>query len=253
MKNRGNGAGRSAEDASRGGSAPLLHLEGITLAYDGAPVLQDSSLTLQEGELVCLLGPSGCGKTTLLKVAGSFLAPRSGRVFLQGRPVTAPDPQRIMVFQDQDQLFPWKRVEDNVLFGITRGRPTPDQKEAARAILAEVGLGESLRRYPHQLSGGMRQRAALARAFAGRPRLFLMDEPFASVDAPQRRELQHLLQRLLRDHRGTALFVTHDVEEALTLGSRVLVMNRRGEILPEDPAPDRERLNRALQGGQVRS
>ncbi|SIQ33224.1 NitT/TauT family transport system ATP-binding protein [Alkalispirochaeta americana] len=231
------------------GASPLLHLEKITLAYDGAPILHNCSLTLEEGELVCLLGPSGCGKTTLLKVAGSFLLPRSGEVLLQGRPVTAPDPQRIMVFQDQDQLFPWKRVEDNVILGITRGRPTPAEREAARAILTEVGLGEALRRYPHQLSGGMRQRAALARAFAGRPRLFLMDEPFASVDAPQRRELQGLLQRLLRDHRGTALFVTHDVEEALLLGSRVLVMNRRGELLPEDPRRDRDRLNQALQEG----
>lgn len=221
----------------------LLELRGVTQRYaNGTDVLCDCSLEVNRGELVCILGPSGCGKTTLLKVAGSFLIPDHGIVLLKDRPVSQPDPDRVMVFQDQDQLFPWIRVRENVLFGLTgresaRVRDRSSRLAGARVdrALAEVGLTDAARCYPYQLSGGMCQRVALARALVGRPELLLMDEPFGSVDAPQRGELQRLLQRLLADHDGTAVFVTHDVEEALVLGTRIVVMNRDGSIvLSED-------------------
>lgn len=233
---------------------PLLEMEDITVRFHGegreTVVLQEFSLSVYPGELLCILGPSGCGKTTTLKVAGSFIAPDSGTVRLEGRRTDSPDPQRVMVFQEQDQLFPWKRVLDNVAFGLNAGSsPTREEgRRRCRQALSEVGLAEVESAFPHQLSGGMRQRVALARALVGRPRLLLMDEPFGSVDAPQRRELQLLLQRLLADHRGTAVFVTHDVDEALLLGTRILVMGRDGSIVLEGPADDlpRARLFAAL-------
>ncbi len=222
---------------SRGSRVPLLEFRGITAGYAGEstrvgeqPVLGDFDLTLYRGELLCILGPSGCGKTTLLKVAGSFLPPKAGVVRLKGERVGRPDPHRVMVFQEQNQLFPWKRVLENVCFGITTGTRAQIRARAAVA-LTEVGLADAAKMFPHQLSGGMRQRVALARAIAGRPELLLMDEPFGSVDAPQRRELQLLLQRLLSDHHGTAMFVTHDVEEALLLGTRTIVLARDGTVV----------------------
>ncbi len=231
------------------GRDPLLEVRNVCLTYSGSRpgedtrVLSDFCLSIAPGELVCLLGPSGCGKTTALKTVGSFLRPQSGTVLLQGQPVSRPDPQRVMVFQDQDQLFPWKNVLQNVLFGR---RPAQATVAAAQALLDEVGLGEAARRYPHHLSGGMRQRVALCRALLGNPQLLLLDEPFAAVDAPQRRELQQLLLRLLREHPVTALFVTHDIEEALTLGSRVVVMDRQGQILLDTDKTSREVVEDAV-------
>ncbi|MFP4483828.1 MAG: ABC transporter ATP-binding protein [Spirochaetaceae bacterium] len=253
---------------SRGSDAPLLALHGITAGYAGQgsgvgeqPVLHEFDLKLYRGELLCVLGPSGCGKTTLLKVAGSFLAPKAGVVQLNGERVRRPDPHRVMVFQEQNQLFPWKRVLENVCFGITTGTRAQITAQADVA-LTEVGLADAARMYPHQLSGGMRQRVALARAIAGRPELLLMDEPFGSVDAPQRRELQLLLQRLLADHHGTAMFVTHDVEEALLLGTRTIVLARDGTVMLEqtrEPADEqasvdarRARLLAALESDEAR-
>ncbi|MFP4426995.1 MAG: ABC transporter ATP-binding protein [Spirochaetaceae bacterium] len=235
-----------------GAPLPILELRSITVGYreksGGTTVLRRFSVAVEEGELLCILGPSGCGKSTLLKAAGSFLLPEEGEVLLDGTPVKAPDPERVMVFQEQNQLYPWKRVEGNVALGLTSGvrrsageaRRAVSRDEArvlSRQALEEVGLSGAERLFPHQLSGGMRQRVALARAFVGLPRVLLMDEPFASVDAPQRRELQLLLRRLLSDHTGTAVFVTHDVEEALILGSRIIVMGQDGSILHEDRPP----------------
>jgi NitT/TauT family transport system ATP-binding protein len=233
---------------------PLLELRAVSVRYPGETgntqkkgVLHEFSLSVKQGELLCILGPSGCGKTTTLKVAGSFILPNSGHVLLDGVPVHSPDPERVMVFQELDQLFPWKRVLHNVAVGLSAGvsertgdsvtRRTVGPAEAdvlCREALEEVGLAASATLFPYQLSGGMKQRVALARAFVGRPRLLLMDEPFGSVDAPQRHDLQNLLRRLLRDHHGTAVFVTHDLEEALRLGTRILVMGPDGSIRLEE-------------------
>lgn len=220
----------------------VLEMRHVTFRYDSAPdipVLNRFSLAVNPGELLCILGPSGCGKSTVLKVAGSFLLPSSGEVLVDGTPVDRPDARRVMVFQDHDQLFPWKTVAGNVQFGL-RGR----HSDVVAALLREVGLAQEGHRYPHELSGGMRQRVALARALAGRPPVLLLDEPFAAVDAPQRRELQVLLQTLLRDHGTTAVFVTHDVEEALRLGSRIIVLDRQARVVLEEEGAGSRRAAR---------
>ncbi len=257
--------GGTVRAAAAGSRAPLLELRSVTFRYGEEPskepaVLEDFSMSVDEGELLCILGRSGCGKSTLLKVAGSLLLPNSGEVLLDGSSVRAPDPERVMVFQEQDQLFPWKSALKNVAFGATAGtsRNRGEARQLSWHALREVGLESSAERFPHQLSGGMRQRVALARAFVGRPRLLLMDEPFGSVDAPQRRDLQLLLRRLLDDHGGTAVFVTHDVEEALLLGSRIIVLGRDGAIRLEEragshPGEDRRaRLHSALEDRSLR-
>ncbi len=217
-----------------------LELEGVTFSYPGEPlpVLNDVSLAIIPGEVVCVLGPSGCGKTTLLKVAASFLAPSAGNVRFRGTVVSDPDPERIVVFQEQDQLFPWKTALGNVIFPLRHaGRslqhlenPGAPLRQRALNALAEVELRDDAARYPHQLSGGMRQRVALARAFVMEPAVLLLDEPFASVDAPTRKRLGMLLQRLQRSHNPGVLFVTHDMEEALRLGDRLVVLNRKGRV-----------------------
>lgn len=230
------------------GSAQVLRLEGVTYRYPGTetPVVRDISFDLARGETLCVLGSSGSGKTTLLKLAASLLTPDSGTVRLAGVPVTRPGPERIVVFQDQDQLFPWKTVRGNVEFALRRvgvasvgdsGSPAHSHhlhrktiSERARIALEEVELSDAAGRYPHQLSGGMRQRGALARAFVIEPPVLLLDEPFAAVDAPTRERLGTLLQRLQAHDTPGVLFVTHDIEEALRLGDRLLVLGRDGTV-----------------------
>lgn len=220
-----------------------LELRGIRAGYGGVSVLHDFNLTIPAGETVTLLGPSGCGKTTVLRVAASFLTPETGTVRLAGRVVTQPDRRRFMVFQEPTQLLPWKTVIGNVLFALTAiGVHGTDARERAREMLARLGLAASVDSYPHQLSGGMKQRVALARAFVLNPAVLLMDEPFASVDAPRRRELQDLLLELVRVDRPAVLFVTHDLDEAARIGGRVLIMSREGRIDAEERDPHRGRL-----------
>jgi len=203
-------------------------------------VLTGISFSAAAGELLTIAGPSGCGKSTLLRLCGAFLKPDSGEILFCGRPVEEPRPSLAMVFQEFDQLFPWKRVRSNVELPFVgrargsekqRGESREAQRSRASSLLAEVGLAEYADYYPHQLSGGMKQRAALARCLAGEPDLLLMDEPFGSVDAQKREELQDLLLSLCRRRSITVLFVTHDVAEAIYLGDRVLVMGRAGEEL----------------------
>lgn len=220
-----------------------LELRSIVAGYDGAPVLRDFSLRVPAGETVTLLGPSGCGKTTVLRVAASFLVPVRGSVIAAGREVTRPDRHRFMVFQEPSQLLPWKTVMGNVLFALAAIDVHGAVATArAAAMLSRLGLAGSENRFPHQLSGGMKQRVALARAFVLNPAVLLMDEPFASVDAPRRRELQDLLLELVRVERPAVLFVTHDLDEAVRIGGRILVMSREGRIVAEERDPRRDRL-----------
>lgn len=220
-----------------------LELRSVTVGYGGEPVLRDFSLVVPAGETVTLLGPSGCGKTTVLRVAASFLTPVSGSVLAAGRTVSRPDRNRFMVFQEQTQLLPWKTVIGNVLFALTAiDVHGADARDRAVRVLLRLGLAGTEDRFPHQLSGGMKQRVALARAFVLNPAVLLMDEPFASVDAPRRRELQDLLLELVRVERPAVLFVTHDLDEAVRIGGRVLVMSRKGIIVAEERHPKRERL-----------
>lgn len=197
--------------------------------YSGQRVMaiQEVSLELREGEFVAIVGPSGCGKTTLLNVVAGFIPPTRGEVLLNGRQVAGPGPDRGVVFQSF-ALFPWKTVLDNVGFGLKmRGVPKPERERVAREFISLVGLAGSEHQYPHELSGGMQQRVGVARVLANHPEVMLMDEPFASVDAQTRMTLQEELTRIWESKRPTILFVTHDVDEAVFLANRVVVLSSR--------------------------
>jgi len=215
---------------------PLIEARNLGFHYDRHPfVFRSIDLDLHKGEFLAVLGASGCGKTSLLKVLGGFLTPVSGTVLRQGIKIDRPSPEAVMVFQEFDQLFPWKRVWSNVAFPLKTGKRgllrTVDKTEGREGInervdhiLKEVGLYEYRRYFPYQLSGGMKQRTALARALVCRPPLLLMDEPFGSLDAQKREELQGLLLRMWGEHGFSVIFVTHDISEALILADKILVM-----------------------------
>lgn len=194
-----------------------------------APVLNDLSLSIKEEEFACVLGPSGCGKSTLLNLIAGFIFPTSGTVFVDGAPVAGPGPDRGVVFQEPT-LFPWMSVCRNVTFGLQAlGLSRERRREKALKALDRVGLNGFRKAYPHQLSGGMRQRAALARVLALEPRALLMDEPFSALDANTRERLQDELLSIWnkpgeKSAKKTILFVTHNVEEAAYLADRVIVM-----------------------------
>ena len=189
---------------------------------DVTEVLADIHFQVAAGEFVAILGPSGCGKSTLLRMAAGLERPSSGSVRIGETAVAGPDPRCAVVFQEP-RLFPWKRIAANVALGARRQQGTVD----TGGLLARVGLTGFERAYPHQLSGGMAQRAALARGLAGRPDLLLLDEPFAALDALTRMEMQDLLVEIRRDTQPTVLMVTHDIDEALYLADRVVVLGPR--------------------------
>lgn len=199
-------------------------------------VLADLDLVLDEGSFNCLIGPSGCGKTTLLKLAAGFLSPDSGRVLFDGKPVRAPGRDRVLLLQDDNQLYPWLTVLKNTAFPL-RHLKRGAWEERARELLRAVHLESYARAYPHQLSGGMKQRVAIVRALAAGARLLLMDEPFGSLDAQTRRSLQDFIRGFTEENGLTVFFVTHDIEEALYLGSRILLMDNRGGLLRDAPNP----------------
>jgi NitT/TauT family transport system ATP-binding protein len=198
--------------------------------------LDDVSFTLAEGEFVSLVGPSGCGKTTLLYIIGGFEDVTRGEVRVDGRPVRGPGADRGMVFQDY-ALFPWKTVLQNVMFGLElRGVARPEAEAAARDHITLVGLEGFEHRFPHELSGGMRQRCALARSVANHPEVLLMDEPLAAIDALTRNSLQEEILKVCAGRGGrsrkTVVYVTHSIEEAVFLSDRILVMTPRpGRVL----------------------
>jgi len=209
---------------------PLLRAEHVTIEYAGehgiVRATEDVSFDVHRGDRFVLLGPSGCGKSTLLKAVGGFIAPRAGSLRLHGKPITAPGPDRIVVFQEFDQLPPWKTVEANVMFPLLAGgMKKPEARERARHWLGKVGLARFADAYPHTLSGGMKARVAIARALAMQPDILLMDEPFAALDALTRRKMQEELQTLWQEIGFTMLFVTHSIEEALVVGNRILLLS----------------------------
>lgn len=209
---------------------------------DFVHALDDVSMAVQEGEFVSLLGPSGCGKTTLLHIVAGFEQATRGRVDISGRPVAGPGADRGMVFQDY-ALFPWRTVIDNVTFGLTlRGIPARQCQEIAHEYIALVGLAGFENRFPHQLSGGMRQRCALARSVANNPDVLLMDEPLAAIDALTRNSLQEEILKVCDTRAGrprkSVIYVTHSIEEAVFLSDRIVVMTPRpGRILEVIPVP----------------
>jgi NitT/TauT family transport system ATP-binding protein len=209
---------------------PLLRAQHVTLEYASergvVRATDDVSFDVYRGDRFVLLGPSGCGKSTLLKAIGGFIAPRAGSLHLGGKPITGPGPDRIVVFQEFDQLPPWKTVKQNVLFPMLAGGVARAEAEVrARHWLGKVGLARFADAYPHTLSGGMKARVAIARALAMQPAVLLMDEPFAALDALTRRSMQEELQALWDEIGFTMLFVTHSIEEALVVGNRILLLS----------------------------
>lgn len=222
-------------------SQELLVMDGLNKRFLGSKgnesivALQDVCLTISEGEYVCILGQSGCGKSTLLGVVAGLIAPDSGRITCRGEPIFAPDRHRMLMFQDA-ALFPWLNVLDNVLYGLSfvEDLKKAGKRERAEKYLEMVGLSDFRHLRIHELSGGMRQRTALARALAPDPDILLMDEPFSALDAMTRESLYLDMQRIWEQTRKTVLMVTHNVREAVCLGSRVLVMKSPGRITTDE-------------------
>ncbi len=231
-------------------ATPKVRMTGLTKRYQSARggeqvAVAGVDLTIAAGEFVCLVGPSGCGKTTLIQLMAGFEHPTAGTLLIDGRPVERPDPDRIMIFQDYG-LFPWRSVEDNVCFGLeARGTPPAQARERVQETLRLVGLEAAARKHPHELSGGMKQRVALARAFAVAPSVLFMDEPFAALDAFTRLRLQDELLALWQAWGATIVFVTHDLDEAIALAGRVVLMatgpGRVQRVIPIELPYPRER------------
>ncbi|WP_419992904.1 ABC transporter ATP-binding protein [Streptomyces boninensis] len=226
--------------------------------YSGEEVtaIDDVSFAVEQGEFVSVLGPSGCGKTTVLNIVAGFVDLTAGDVVVDGRPVAGPGPDRGVVFQSH-ALFPWKTVLGNVVFGLRmRGVPRDERTARAEEFLELVGLSGFEHRYPHELSGGMQQRLGVARVLANEPAVMLMDEPFASIDAQTRRKLQEDLTGIFESRRPTVFFVTHDVDEAVFLSDRVVVLSGRPSRVREIvdvPLPRPRRWDDALASPELRA
>jgi NitT/TauT family transport system ATP-binding protein len=208
-----------------------ISITNLSKTFEGSersvPALQDINLVLSRGEFVCLLGPSGCGKSTLLNAIAGFIQPSAGEIVVDGRPVREPGPERGVVFQEY-AIFPWMTVARNIAFGLEiKGVSAVEIRERVDTLLDKLGLREFRDRFPKDLSGGMRQRVAIARLLAIDSPVMLMDEPFGALDALTRRTLQDELLRIWRESGKTILFVTHSIEESLYLANRIVVMTYR--------------------------
>jgi NitT/TauT family transport system ATP-binding protein len=238
---------------------PLLTVDGVTLQYKTPQHLVTATyrvdFKVHEAERFVILGPSGCGKSTMLKAIGGFMPAVEGQIRLGDKVIQGPGPDRMMVFQEFEQLMPWKTVFQNVTFPmrVTNRFPRAEAEERARAVLDKVNLTKFVDVYPHMLSGGMKMRVAIARAMAMEPKVLLMDEPFAALDALTRRKMQDELLELWDQLRFTVLFVTHSIEEAIIVGSRILVLSPhpgrvRAELnsSPDLPVEKREALSKRI-------
>ncbi|TKT76724.1 ABC transporter ATP-binding protein [Aquamicrobium sp. LC103] len=212
-------------------NAALVDVRNVTLQYKTSSLLvtatDDVSFTVDQSDRFVLLGPSGCGKSTLLKAIGGYMKPTVGSIAVNGRPVSRPGADRMMVFQEFDQLLPWKTVLHNVMFPLlaTRRLPRKEAEERARHYIDKVKLTRAVDSYPHTLSGGMKQRVAIARGMAMQPDVLLMDEPFAALDALTRRQMQDELLQLWDETRFTVIFVTHSIAEAIKISNRILLLS----------------------------
>jgi NitT/TauT family transport system ATP-binding protein len=221
-----------------------LEVRGLNKVYQGpgrsVEALGELTFSVEASELVCVVGPSGCGKTTLLRCVAGLLEPTAGEILLQGVRVTGPPPDLAVVFQEYGRsLFPWMTIRGNVELPLRAKRlPGSRRAELVEGALAAVGLGDVHGAYPWQLSGGMQQRVAIARAVAYEPQVLLMDEPFAAVDAQTRAELEDLVRSVWRRTEVTIVFVTHDIDEAVYLGQRVLVLSSSPTVVQEELAVD---------------
>ncbi|GAB3375112.1 ABC transporter ATP-binding protein [Massilia agri] len=226
--------------------APHIRIDGVHKAFETGgrivTALQDIRLDIPRGQFTCLLGPSGCGKSTLLNAVAGFSLPSSGTITVDGRQITAPGPDRGMVFQEY-ALFPWMTVEDNIAFGLhIKGMSKPEIRDRVGGLLSMLSLGDFRQRFPKDLSGGMRQRVAIARVLALDSPIMLMDEPFGALDALTRRNLQDELLRIWSELKKTILFVTHSIEEAVYLADRIVVMTYRPGTVKRDLMVDMPRM-----------
>lgn len=220
---------------------PAVSVRGVGKVYESFRALQGIDIDFPRGQLTTLLGPSGCGKTTTLKIVAGLIPATEGEIFVGGRKVSGPGPERAFVFQDF-ALMPWATVLRNVAFGLElRGAPRKEREDIARHHIAEVGLAGAEQKYPHQLSGGMRQRAGLARALTVDADILLMDEPFASVDEQNRRKFQEDLLRLLAQEKKTVIFVTHSIEEAVYISDQIVILTRNPGRVSRIVRPDIDR------------
>jgi NitT/TauT family transport system ATP-binding protein len=220
--------------------SPLLKVEGVTLQYRTRDHLVTAtwrvSFNVLQSDRFVILGPSGCGKSTLLKAVGGYIRPVEGSISLNGTKVLAPGPDRVFVFQEFDQLLPWKTVKENITFALTASGKLAGRQATERSMhfIEKVKLVEFADSYPHTLSGGMKQRVAIARGMAMEPQILLMDEPFAALDALTRARMQEELLRLWEDTKFTVLFVTHSIPEAIRVGSRILLLSAHpGQVKAE--------------------
>ena len=210
----------------------MFKVENLSVSYEkndtSFSVLDNVSLSIPKGEFFVLLGKSGCGKTTLLRALGGFLKPDSGTITIHNKDVVSPSKERMMVFQGFDQLFPWFTLEENITYALKKcGISKQEASHTAKQYLAMTELSGFENQYPSSLSGGMKQRGALARALALNPSILLMDEPFSSLDYLTRQNIQKLVKQLTKDTNCTVLLVTHDIEEALILGDRIGVLDKQ--------------------------
>ncbi|WP_417555274.1 ABC transporter ATP-binding protein [Microbacterium sp.] len=228
-------------------TTPVLLVEGLRKIYpaptaQAEPVeaIRDLTFSIPQGQLVCIVGPSGAGKTTLLKCIAGLLPPTAGRLELEGKAITGPPPTMAVVFQEYGRsLYPWMSVQANVELPLkAAGVPKAERLERCTEALTAVGLADAGDKYPWQLSGGMQQRVAIARAVAYRPRVLLMDEPFAAVDAQTRADLEDLVRKIWKELGVTVLFVTHDIDESVYLGQRVIVLSNRPTVVQDDVTID---------------
>jgi NitT/TauT family transport system ATP-binding protein len=244
--------------------APRIVFEHVSMAFPSTRgplrVVDDVSYAIHDGEFVAVIGPSGCGKTTMMNMVAGFVTPTHGRVLLDGTPITGPGPDRGVIFQEYG-VFPWLTVRDNIAFGL---KLAANRAEAAHrnAICARymklMGLTDFADAWPKMLSGGMRQRLALARAYAVRPQFLLMDEPFGALDAQTRNAMQDLLLQVLAAEGKTVMLITHSVEEAIYLASRIIVMSARPTRIREEIAipfayPRTESLHETREFNELRS
>lgn len=218
----------------------LLEVDSVTLRYRTQDAIVTAtnqvSFNVDPGDRFVLLGPSGCGKSTLLKSVGGYLAPEEGEIRIKGKPIRRPGADRMMVFQEFDQLLPWKTVLQNIMFPLRVARKMPKKlaEERARVYVDKVNLSQFADHYTHTLSGGMKQRVAIARGMCMEPDILLMDEPFAALDALTRRQMQDELMRLWEDTHFTVMFVTHSIAEAIRIGSDILLLSPHpGEVRAE--------------------
>ena len=244
--------------------APRIVFDHVSVAFDTAEgplkVVEDVSFSIRDREFVSIIGPSGCGKTTMMNIVAGFVQPTGGSVTLDGRPVGGPGPERGVIFQEYG-VFPWLTVEENIAFGLNLSAnrlPAAEKAQIVQRYMGLMGLGDFARAYPKHLSGGMRQRLAIARAYAVKPQFLLMDEPFGALDAQTRSNMQDLLLEVLAAEGKTVMLITHSVEEAIYLSSKIIVVTARPSRIREVievpfAYPRDEALHERPEFGELRS